>query len=187
MQRRQRRADKRPDTDTCGQGSPAGGSKPANRSLIDHSPAQATLAAPGRGKPAAIPSFLAAPSGGFTPFEKKEIARSNEMSGEAVLLLAVASALSSCTSAGAAAGVTHGVTARGAHRFQVLRLRGGSRTVGAYSTMLRADWDPVTAAREWRKAAGVSKSSKVRVSGCPRSARAWRRRLVWCYLFVCVR
>ena len=57
MQRRQRRADKRPDTDTCGQGSPAGGSKPVNRSLIDHSPAQATLAAPGRGKPAAIPSF----------------------------------------------------------------------------------------------------------------------------------
>ena len=57
MQRRQRRADKRPDTDTCGQESPAGGSKPANRSLIDHSPAQATLAAPGRGKPAAIPSL----------------------------------------------------------------------------------------------------------------------------------
>ena len=67
MQRRQRRADKRPDTDTCGQGSPAGGSKPANRSLIDHSPAQATLAAPGRGKPAAIPSFRCP----FTLFRKK--------------------------------------------------------------------------------------------------------------------
>ena len=105
----------------------------------------------------------------------------------AVFLLAVACALSSSPSAGATAGGTHCVTARGAHRFQVLRLRGGSPTVGAYSTMLREDWDPVTAAKEWRKAAGVSKSSKVRVSVCPRSARAWRTRLVWCYLFLCVR
>ena len=73
MQRRQRRADKRPDTDTCGQGSPAGGTKPANRSLIDHGPAQATQAAPGRGKPAAIPSFRLALHQLLPLFQKKKI------------------------------------------------------------------------------------------------------------------